>query len=349
MNKIKCLLVGSAMLVAGVAFADNVVTPFDRLKLAEEKPFSATASSGLVNATIAPENPKVVNDYYVLEGELSNTTAALAMKASDDVGKTDIEKFTVAFRAGFVDASELKAYEGAKIGFVLTSGTAAQYFDGTVWVAFDTFTEIAEDAEVTLTVDFDGRQNLARFTLGEEVLKVAGSEWVPVCAIAANTIKAFGAGEIKALAGQTMSISGIVIPAPAGKKAIEVAINEDEVQAIEAAGGFDKQSEQVSGMNNIEAFILTGKAGDEAVKPVAKIETTSEDGGKINFKLDGVEVQEIENGTVAFILEGSNDNSAWIEIQRGSSATIAMPIANAGTYKFFRVRAVVEANATEAK
>ena len=347
MNKIKCLLVGSAMLVAGVAFADNVVTPFDRLKLAEEKPFSATASSGLVNATIAPENPKVENDYYVLEGEL-NTTAALAMVASD-VDKTDIEKFTVAFKAGFVDASELKAYEGAKIGFVLTSGTAAQYFNGTDWVVFDTFTEIAEDAEVTLTVDFDGRQNLARFTLGEEVLKVAGSEWVPVGAIAANTIKAFGAGEIKALAGQTMSISGIVIPAPAGKKAIEVAINEDEVQAIEAAGGFDKQSEQVSGMNNIEAFILTGKAGNEAVKPVAKIETTSEDGGKINFKLDGVKVQEIENGTVAFILEGSNDNSAWAEIQRGSSATIAMPITKAADYKFFRVKAVVEADATDAK
>lgn len=344
MNKMKFLLVCSAALAAGISFADttaNGVTPFDQLKFENGTTFSAVASSGLTRATLTPANPTVDGGYYMIDGELTGD-AALAM-AADGVTKTDIEQFTIEFKAGFVEASELAAYGGAKIGFALTSGTTAKYFNGTSWVAFDEFAEVAEEANVVLTVDFDGRLNQARFTLGNEVLTASESEWVSVGGDLSNTIKAFGSGAVKSLAGLTRTITAeeIVIPAEEGKKAIEVEIPEEKITKM---GDPAATNAKISGMSNIEVFILTGKAGDEVVKPVAKIETTSADNTKVNFNLTGVDVQQITNGSVKFILEGSNGNE-WEQIgDAATSPTIAMPISNAATYKFFRVKAKVEAD-----
>lgn len=328
MNKMKFSLVCSAALAAGISLADtNSTTDFDKLTLE------------MVETFATPSTKVTVDGSYTLDGELSD----LGLTVMPLVTKTPIEKFTLKFNVGF--AEELPTtYESAVLGFAFKNASTAAYWDGSEWNEINFTASVTEDAEVTVGIEYDGRTTpaKARFTIGGEKI----DEWFDVGTIGTNTIKAFGSGTVASIGGTTHKITAeeIVIPAEEGKKAIEVTIPEKEVQAIEKAGGATAES-KIGGMNNIEAFILTGKAGDALVKPVAKIETTSTVNTKVNFKLDGVAVQTIKNGSVKFVLEGSSDNIAWTQIgEAATSPTIEMDISNAATYKFFRVKAKVEAD-----
>lgn len=354
MKKMKYLMACSAAIAAGIACADESLTDFDKLVLDTAKTFSAD-KSGATNATLVPVSPTIEGDYITIDGELvgdEEGNPALSLTASGDAADIKaVEKFDITFKAGFVDAEELpETYANAQIGFALTGGQSAKYYNGTRWCDFNQFAAVAEDEDVTLHVDYDHRQKKARFNLGNVVLTAGdpATTWVPVGTVGSNKIAAYGAGSIKSLVGNAYPIKAEQIKVP--DSTVEVVINELDVPELKKAG-YAAENTVISGMNNLEAYILTGKVGEKVEAPVAKIAADSAD-GKVQFNLAGVNVEEVASrisgntGAVQYVLEGSKDNSSWVTITADVSNTdgtpaITMPLTNADTYKYFRVRAVV--------
>ena len=347
----------------------NGVTPFDNLRTTRVAEFSATANatsettSGCT-VTKADDKVTIADSYYVVESELTDTTFPLVVNPSEQIKKTEIEDFDVTFKASFVDASDLTTAEvgGAQIGFALTSATTASYYcpgANPAWVALTKATDssdlsVAEDTECTLHVDYDGRENKARFTIG-----TFKSEWVSVGTVANNTMAVLGSGSVKSLAGATYDIAAeVIIVTPGGEGAKNIEFTEAQMDNLRAQLGSEADASavatalssadpQVNGNTAMDNFVLFGKitegegAVTENLKPIVKGEKASAE-SKVKVSLGNLNVQSVKGATVQYKLMGSETGAdgTWKQIG-DASTTAAFEFDTSTSYRYFKVVTVI--------
>lgn len=330
-----------ATLAAGVACAD--LTPFDKLDLTTHSAFSATATvGGTTNCSLSDNAPTPADGYFVLESELTTTPSLLVTPTSAE--KKDIEKFEVAFKAAFVDPTELpSSVPDAKIGFALTSATSAKYYGGSQWNDLTTtpLPTIVEDADYTLRIDYDGRQNKARFVLTKNGAETPAytSDWVGVGAVVSNVIGILGSGSIKSLGGTTFTISAEVIEiTPEGETSpIDIKLTPAQITAI---GDPTSTAKLANGHTALTSYILFGKAhGDVTAEdvPVVKGNPTGGDASNVAISIPNLKLQTVTGATVSFQLQGRATTEAEWQNVGDANATGAFTFPANTSYRYFKV------------
>lgn len=341
MMKVQVLLTNILAVAAISAIADtqpNGVTPFDNLKTTVHKAFSATTTE--TNECSVSQGVSVEGEYFVVESELDAITPSLVVTPSSEVEGKDIKDFDVTFKASFVDGDDLTtaAVGGAQIGFALTSATSASYYcpgdsNGTWTTLSGTGTlSVTEDEECTLHVDYDGRENKARFTIGTFT-----SAWVTVGAVENNSMAVLGTGSVKSLAGATYDIAAeVIIVTPPGEGAKNIEFTEAQMDNLRAQLGSEADASavaeklsssvaQANGLKPMDNFVLFGKVADSAIttttKPVVK-GAKAKTSGNIAIAIPALDVQEIAGVTVTYKLMGSKtgaDGTFTKEIKEADS------------------------------
>lgn len=368
MKKAQCLLTFAAAFAAGVSLATtdgetsaNGVTPFDKLRLGgAEGSFSATTETTSGCKVYKADDKVTIEDsYYVVESELADSFPLTVIPTGTPTRA--IAKFDVTFKASFVDSADLSGDNvnvgDAKIGFALTSGTSASYYNGKAWGQLTEWdTPVVEETEYCLHVDYDNRaEKKARFTLTkvDGSVVVFTSEFVEVGTVSANAMAVLGSGSVKSFAGEAFAITAEVVIVGEREITVPEATMEDikkkvSVDPVEFLA--DTKAGSVTGLSNLERIVLTGQVAEPTIenkpKVVAKAFPTED--GKLAIQLDNLEAElpQIEGATPKFELQGSAvknaDDKGWTTVAENNMGKFEISATElTQKFKFYRVKASV--------
>ena len=264
----------------------------------------------------------------------------------------------------------------AKVAFAINEA-GFNAWDGTDWVPLTGPTVPAEGASFDLLVEFDNRDETTkkvRFSVGSTALKNGSNEWITYSSAVTETVKVgfAGSGMITSFEGDQLKVTAEIIPV--GDKGA-IIIKEADLEkfknslptgytkvdafiAADAQTAFGSDNFKATGITVGEAYALGLVAENKTTGKMAPV-----DGGVLKVSTDAQ--ASVENaipvklnvnppaGTGAGIkyqLWGADSAGKYERISDVAEATeiskIAIPIdkigADAGKYRFFKVKAVVE-------
>ena len=258
----------------------------------------------------------------------------------------------------------------AKVAFAINEA-GFNAWNGTGWVPLTGSTVPAEGASFDLLVEFDNRDETTkkvRFSVGSTALKNGSNEWITYSSAVTETVKVgfAGSGMITSFEGKQLKVTAEIIPVGGGT----IKINEEDLEKFDVPEGTTRdefiaaQASVAFGSSFATENITVGEAyalglvADNGTGTMAPV-----DGGVLKVSTDAQ--ASVENaipvklnvnppaGTgvgIKYQLWGAGSAGKYVRISDVAEATeiskIAIPIdkigADAGKYRFFKVKAVVE-------
>lgn len=357
----------SATLAAGLAssaFADT--TEYDKLVFKTNQTYTVsvsettqTPSNGTWSGSPVVEASKIVIDSDSTE-PLTFTPTVIN---SGDNAVCDATELDFKVEASFVPATVALAepIDNARCGFAIkiaSDSVATNYclYNGSEgkWTQSASPVAVESGEMFDLKVRLDFRSDVMKatyFVKGTEIGETALTAAAPVVAI-----DFVGNGSLSALRGDRLEIVSEVITVAGGKVVTVPEATLNEIKAMSTQGGTvdpatflaDPTAGAVTGLNNLERIVLTGKIAEPnaAGKPkiVAKAFPTT--AGMLAIQLDNLaeKLPKIEGATPKFVLEGSDDKTAvtWTSVDENTTGKFEFAPDKTGTkFKFYRVKASV--------
>lgn len=362
----------SATLAAGLAssaFADTTPTttptptPYANLAFKTNQTYTVTVNG----TTQTPSNGAwsgsqvvVENSAIVIDSDSTEPLTFTPNEITDEAKKAcDATELDFNVEASFVPATveQLAKVQGARCGFAIKldgDPVATNYwlYNGSQWTQSSSAVDLESGEMFNLKVRLDLRSDVKKATYFVKGVNIGETTLAATTPVAA--IDFVGNGSLSALRGDRLAIISEVITA-AGDHVVTVP--EATMNAIRAlstqSGTVDPATYlantdpgSVTGLNNLERIVLTGKVAEPpaANKPkiVAKAFPTT--AGKLAIELDNLAEQlpQIDGATPRFELRGSNDLNGWTVILVNETGKFELDPAETETaYKFYRVKASV--------
>ena len=362
MNLKTLTLALASMIVAGLAssvFA--TATAYDKLVFRTNQTFKVvvgettqTPSNGAWNVSPAVENSAIVID--------SDSTEPLTFEPTVDNSVCDATELDFNVEASYVPATvTLAPSQDARCGFAIklaSDPVATNYwlYNGSVWTQSSSRVAVESGEMFDLKVRLDFRSDVKTATYFVKGVDIGSTAFTTVASVAG--IDFVGNGSLGALRGDRLVIVSEVIEA-AGDHVVTVPeATMNEIRALSTQSGTvdpatylaDAEPGSVTGLNNLERIVLTGKVAEPpaANKPkiVAKAFPTT--AGKLAIELDNLAEQlpQIEGATPKFELQGSNvktaDDKDWTSVAENATGKFEFGSDETGKkFKFYRVKASV--------
>ena len=368
MNLTNSAVALSVALATGLVFAEestsNGLTPFDNLNTIGSPWFEAPSTGGGWTNN-APAASGEHSGYSEID---SDAQSPAIFGVTQPLGENKICEVTVDMIASPVPASvELAApASGTKVGFAIKkTTTASEYWAylGSAWAKLSDDTPVAEGDACTLKIQIDRRDTTKKVRF---LVKTTGEfapigDWNDLTADIGDTpsVDFVGSGDIKGPEGKTFVIvSENIIVKPDGKD-VKISVPEEIVVALQKDGKDvadfvkDTATGSVTGLNNLERLVLTGKTAEPAAanKPKTVSKAFGATDGNLAIELDNLAdtLPTIGGATPRFVLEGSDDKSVWKTVDESATGKFEFSAANSDKKcKFYRVKAsVVYGNAAE--
>lgn len=363
---LKLSLMTSAML-AGCAsfslFAGSGKSGKLNLGAATTNAVTTTSAEGTWSSTDPGYvTPVVTGDYFEIDTD-TDTVSQFNFSTTSDKKyhecEFDVTVSSVPVTNGTLDRT---APSDVQVGFCVftnkTTGGAAHYaaYAKGEWHDLGEVDNKAEGDYFKLKVILDCNEatKYAQFLVDGRVLEKDGNSWFALSGTPTVANYVFvGSGYVKVFNRAAFVIeSENIIIKPDGKD-IVITVPESIVTALTNKGkdvsGFvnDTTPGEVTGLNNLERLVLTGKTdeptAEQRPKTVSKAFGATK-AGNISLELDNLAdtLPTIGGASPKFVLEGSDDKTAWSTVAENAAGKFEFSATAAEKkFKFYRVKASV--------
>lgn len=307
---------------------------------------------------------------FEIDSDLANPVVFTA----DDALTQQMAKVTFNLDAAIVPNGSLQTFGDnvPKIAFALyqtdnTTTNFVAWVGGSEWITLTGGTIPTDGEAYDLTMEFDNSEgHKVRFTVGDEILKYNGEEWISYMSAIANTVAVnfVGCGKVASFVGKQIYISGeIVVIGDKGvieinneaKAAFAETIKDTSYDSVDAFLAADANTAFAgttfqSGLTVAEAYALGLVEKDGAGKMVAKdngelkvradAQASTADGIPVNLN---IQPPTDSGATITYQLQGSVDDNEYANIgaPTGDQDAIKIQTSNIGTgasqYRYFKV------------
>lgn len=312
---------------------------------------SVTTSAEPIGGSWNNPAPDIVDGYFEIDCDAATSNQFTATAGTDSkVVKCEF----VLMPSPVPYADSLPAPDGdAQVAFCIATNTASggastlQAYVGGGWNTL-TGTVPTEEYTLTITLDYSGDTNYAKFAIGGTTLTYSSAEWIATGKDSATGVTDYcfvGSGSLKSI----LTIGQDIAAEEATVGGHDVAIPEEAIAAFGGDGGAAAAATELAKPDanektKLENYVVFGQKaldGDitATTKPVAKPATKADASGNIPLNFQNLDVKEVAGTSVSYQLMGANSSAGpFTAVGNSVSDAADVKIPSDTTYKVFKVQ-----------